>query len=624
MATEKKYLDLQGLQHLKEQKVLVKHPDTTKVTAAAVKVGHDADGHVELGGAILPSDIGAVPVERKINNKPLSADVTLGVSDISGAVPNTRTIAGIDLKDDITKDELRTQLGITGAMHFAGTTTTALTDGATTNPIQVNSKSYTAIAGDVVLYSGKEFIWTGSAWEVLGDEGSYALKTRTITAGTWLTGGGDLTADRTISHAQHEDGAKTAAPVKVGHDAYGHVVLGGALGTANAGTHKHTITASVPASKFVDTVTPTSKKISLNPTTDTFIKSYPGVTSKLVTTTITGTNGTVTASKATAGTAKDVAKAGTAVVYGKANVGEAKTVATRASAATTVGNANVGTEISILGIDSSTTATASKATKGSAVSVATTDTAKTVATLTNANLVVGNANVGASATVATSVKSATATATTTAYTASYANECLTLGPATVSVTPTVELNTTSVTSAASASTKLSSAIGTTSVTPAKSNGTITPYTFSDVTVPVAAASATAFTPAAASSTTIWGVGGTTSITPAVAAPDTQTIIPAVSNGTITPYTFEDITAAKVASTATTIATGALATDGSGATILTGLGTATTGSAIKTATIQSGTTGDIDVVTSVSSAKNTAAVSITASSSDAGEHNHDVI
>ena len=138
------------------------------------------------------------------------------------------------------------------------------------------------------------------------------------------------------------------------------------------------------------------------------------------------------------------------------------------------------------------------------------------------------------------------------------------------VTPTVTLNTTSVTSAAASSSKA--------------------YVCADGT----------------------GV----SITPAKAADTTRKI---------TPYTFEDVTAAKVASSATTIATGALATDGSGATILTGLGTATTGSAIKTATIQANaSTGDVTVVSSVSSAKNTAAVSITASSGDAGEHNHDVI
>ena len=59
MATEKKYLDLQGLQHLKEQKVLVKHPSDAAASAAAVKVGHDENGHVVLGGKILPSDIGA-------------------------------------------------------------------------------------------------------------------------------------------------------------------------------------------------------------------------------------------------------------------------------------------------------------------------------------------------------------------------------------------------------------------------------------------------------------------------------------------------------------------------------------------------------------------------------------
>lgn len=90
--------------------------------------------------------------------------------------------------------------GISGAMHFIGTTTTALTDGSTTNPITINGESVTAVAGDVVLYDGKEFVWDGSAWELLGDEGSYALKTVTVTAGTGLTGGGTLAADMTLSH----------------------------------------------------------------------------------------------------------------------------------------------------------------------------------------------------------------------------------------------------------------------------------------------------------------------------------------------------------------------------------------------------------------------------------------
>ena len=91
--------------------------------------------------------------------------------------------------------------GLTGAMHFIGTSSTAITDGGTENPTISGSAITTKTAGDVVLYDGKEYVWTSSAWEVLGDEGSYALKTRSISAGDGLSGGGNLTADRTISHA---------------------------------------------------------------------------------------------------------------------------------------------------------------------------------------------------------------------------------------------------------------------------------------------------------------------------------------------------------------------------------------------------------------------------------------
>lgn len=74
--------------------------------------------------------------------------------------------------------------GITGAMHFIGTTTTALTDGATTTPVTINNTSVIPEAGDVVLYSDKEFVWDGTTWELLGDEGSYALKTSTVSVGS--------------------------------------------------------------------------------------------------------------------------------------------------------------------------------------------------------------------------------------------------------------------------------------------------------------------------------------------------------------------------------------------------------------------------------------------------------
>ena len=91
---------------------------------------------------------------------------------------------------------------LSAAVKFQGVTTTALYDGATTNPITIDGASYTARKGDEVINGGKEFLWTGTKWQQLGDEESWALKTVTISAGTGLTGGGDLTANRTISLSQ--------------------------------------------------------------------------------------------------------------------------------------------------------------------------------------------------------------------------------------------------------------------------------------------------------------------------------------------------------------------------------------------------------------------------------------
>lgn len=96
--------------------------------------------------------------------------------------------------------------GLSGAMHFIGTSSTALTDGGTEAPtISGTVKPIAGLkAGDVVVYSGLEFLWDADGasghWRKLGDEASYALKTLEIIPGTGLSGGGDLQADVTISH----------------------------------------------------------------------------------------------------------------------------------------------------------------------------------------------------------------------------------------------------------------------------------------------------------------------------------------------------------------------------------------------------------------------------------------
>lgn len=74
-------------------------------------------------------------------------------------------------------------LSLPSVLKFIGTTTTTLTDGATTNPITINSKSVTAVSGNVVILSGtdKEFLWTGSAWEEFGNASGHSIVGHTHT-----------------------------------------------------------------------------------------------------------------------------------------------------------------------------------------------------------------------------------------------------------------------------------------------------------------------------------------------------------------------------------------------------------------------------------------------------------
>ncbi len=55
------------------------------------------------------------------------------------------------------------------AKGWIGITTTALTDGSTTNPITIGGQSVTATAGNITAYGDSEFIWSGSEWQEFGD-----------------------------------------------------------------------------------------------------------------------------------------------------------------------------------------------------------------------------------------------------------------------------------------------------------------------------------------------------------------------------------------------------------------------------------------------------------------------
>lgn len=90
------------------------------------------------------------------------------MADISKiTLPNGNTY---DLKDAYARGEIEDiKQAISGGVTFMGETTTALTDGATTNPITINGSSVTCLKGYLVVYESKEFVFDGTKWIEMGD-----------------------------------------------------------------------------------------------------------------------------------------------------------------------------------------------------------------------------------------------------------------------------------------------------------------------------------------------------------------------------------------------------------------------------------------------------------------------
>ena len=112
--------------------------------------------------------------------------------------------------------------------------------------------------GEVVTYSNKEYVLVGTTniganWRELGDEGSYALKTVKVEGTGYLTGGGDLTANRTIDINQ-------ATKTKI-DGAVQTVSAGTGISVSTSGT---TRTVGVNASYVDGTLSTTNKLATLD------------------------------------------------------------------------------------------------------------------------------------------------------------------------------------------------------------------------------------------------------------------------------------------------------------------------------------------------------------------------
>lgn len=212
--------------------------------SAVTGVTVDAAGHVTgvTTGAIPANPVSANTVT---SSAALTANQVVVGNGSKTVKASGYTLGGATLSDATGADKrLATEAavadavsGLSGAMHYIGTSTSEITDGGTQNPTISGYSGTAKTAGNVVIYGSKEFVWNGSAWEEFGDEGSYALKTVSVTGTGALSGGGTLTENRTITHntsgatagtygpgtdVTGSEGAKISVP-EITVDEYGHI-----------------------------------------------------------------------------------------------------------------------------------------------------------------------------------------------------------------------------------------------------------------------------------------------------------------------------------------------------------------------------------------------------------------
>ena len=145
-----------GTIFLTEHPIISKSTDTTSTQSVAHQdsftvvdsVTRDSNGHV-----------------TKINTKTVSLQTPKSLT-VGGKTYDGSTAVTINASD----------LGLDSALKYHGVTTTALTDGATTNPIVINGANHTATTGCVVFYGSKEFVFNGSKWYELGDGSNHKIK----------------------------------------------------------------------------------------------------------------------------------------------------------------------------------------------------------------------------------------------------------------------------------------------------------------------------------------------------------------------------------------------------------------------------------------------------------------
>lgn len=166
----------QDLSNYKTKQAVITAADNDGTKTVKISQNENGEISVEQVDIAFPTKVAGAETADKVAHK-----LTVGGKEFDGSAAVT-----VEASD----------LGLESAMHFVGAFAEA---------------PATAKDGDVYLNTAthKEYVYS-NGWVELGDEGSYALRTVTITGDNGLTGGGDLSANRTIGIA---DGGVTTAKI---------------------------------------------------------------------------------------------------------------------------------------------------------------------------------------------------------------------------------------------------------------------------------------------------------------------------------------------------------------------------------------------------------------------------
>lgn len=153
-----------------------------------------------------------------------------------------------DIKDAVARAAIESLSSYT---KYVGVTTTPLSDGATTNPIQINGESVTAETGMIATYQAKEFIWNGSAWQEFGDLGALGAMAYADTASGSYTPAGNVTFTNTNKTAE----VSAAGSGSVTYTPAGSITGGTFTGASMTSTGTFTPSGSVSLSNSNVTAT---------------------------------------------------------------------------------------------------------------------------------------------------------------------------------------------------------------------------------------------------------------------------------------------------------------------------------------------------------------------------------